>query len=509
MRNINSHALYLDLLQDLGVTWGDDLTIFPWDTLSNARRKSLARSFLKKFSDDANLDICNTLALDKFLSVNERCGTWQLVCETLLDETLIDTLKKYLYNFFRADSHGDPLVHSLSSILDEGRNGPGASVGSESTDFYTKLFDSKLSCTSPGLCRAYTNYIRIYPLWTEAEETRCRSWGLPSIVEGNRLYFVPKDATISRSICVEPTLNMFFQLGLGKIIEKRLKNFFRLDLEHQPDINRALACQGSVDGDMVTIDLSSASDSMSLRMVRELFPKDFLQWVELLRSPSSEHNGKRIELNMLSTMGNGFTFPLQTALFSCIVAAAYEVDCLERVDSPRDPLNLFTKRLPNWSVFGDDIICSKRSLSKVLRLLKLTGFEVNRDKTFSEGLFRESCGSDYFKGSDVRGVYCKTLRSPQNLFTLINLLNKWSSWSGIPLPLTMRRLLRSVPRIVVPPWENADCGIWMPERLLYLVRSTLRVSSNGSLLYKRYVPKQVGFRIEDEKIHVPRRSKPR
>lgn len=509
MRNINSHALYLDLLRDLGLYHSSDLTIYEWDSPSIAARKSLAKSFVKKFADDAVQVACDKAAFDKFTSVNSRCESWQLKCEDLLDEMLINTLKKYLYHFTRANYAGDPLVFSFSSVLDVARNGPGASVGSESTDFYTKLFDSKLTCTSTGLCRAYTNYISTFPLWSEAEETRCSSWGQPAIVGGNRLNFVPKDATISRSICVEPVLNMFYQLGLGSIIERRLKYYFGIDLEVQPDINRKLACLGSDGGDFVTIDLSSASDSMSLKMVRELFPSDFVQWLELFRSPTSTYKGQQIELNMLSTMGNGFTFPLQTALFSCIVAAAYELDAKDRVDLPRDLSNVANKRLPNWSVFGDDIICSKRSFSKVMRLLKLTGFEVNRDKTFSEGSFRESCGCDYFKGSDIRGVYCKTLRSVQDSFTLINLLNKWSSWSGIPLPLTMRRLLRAVPQIVVPPWENADCGVWMPERLLYLFKHKLRTNANGSLLYRRYVPRQVFMRIEDEKIHVPRRMKPR
>jgi len=525
MRPISSHALYLDLLQDLDLSHGSDLTIYPWDTSSTAARKALAKSFLKKFSDDADSTLCDKVALDKFLSVNERCGTWQLECTDLLDEVLIGTLKKYLYNFFHTgyreivrihdegfDQHyvnQQPLIHSFSSVLDEAKCGPGSSFGSESTDFYTKLFDSKLSCTSTGLSRVYTNYISTYPLWTEAEETRRRSWGESNIVAGNRLYFVPKDASTSRSICVEPVLNMFFQLGLGKIIEKRLKFFFGISLDDQPDINRSLARLGSETDEYVTIDLSSASDSMSLKMVRSLFPSDFVTWLEMFRSPSSDINGVPVVLNMLSTMGNGFTFPLQTALFSCIVAAAYEVDEKKRVDSPHDALNLFTKRLPNWSVFGDDIICSKRVFGKVMRLLKLTGFEANRDKTFFEGSFRESCGHDYFLGRNVRGVFCKTLREPQNLYSLINLLNKWSHDNGYPLPKTVCRLLRSVPRIVVPPWESEDCGIWMPERLLYLYKHNLRVNRNGSLLYKRFVPRQVGMRIENEKIHVPRRMKPR
>lgn len=509
MRPISSHALYLDLLQDLGLTYDEDLTIFPWDNSSNAARKSLAKSFLKKFSDNLDSASCDKAALDKFLSVNSRCETWQLECETFLDDELIGILKKYLHEFFHATKWQWPLVHSLSTILDSARNGPGAAVGSESTDFYTKLFDSKLACTSTGLHRAYANYIKVYPLWSEAEETRRSSLGDPLVVGGNRLHFVPKDATISRSICIEPVLNMFFQLGLGRIIERRLKNFFGIDLNFQPDINRALALLGSVNEDLVTIDLSSASDSMSLSMVRALFPTDFVQWLELLRSKTSTYNGKQIELHMLSTMGNGYTFPLQTVLFSCIVAAAHEFESKRRVDYPHGLRFLSLKQLPNWSVFGDDIICSQRVLPRVLRLLKLTGFEVNRSKTFFEGLFRESCGHDYFRGHDVRGVYCKSLFSPQDRFTLINLLNKWSSWQGIPLPLTIRRLLKSVPRIVVPPWENADCGIWLPERLLPYYKHNLRVDRNKSLLYKRYVPRQVFMRIEDDKIHVPRRAKPR
>jgi len=515
MRPISSHALYLDLLQDLDFSHGSDLTIYPWETSSVAARKALAKSFVKKFADDADQRFRDLAAIDKFTSVNERCGTWQLECKDMYEEVLISALKKHLDSFFHPygvvnERRGRvPLVHSFSSILDEARCGPGSSLGSESTDFYTKLFDSKLSSTTIGLRRAYANYIKVFPLWTEAEETRCRSWGEPDIVEGNRLHFVPKDATISRSICVEPVLNMFFQLGLGRLLEKRLKVHFGIDLERQPDINRELARLGSESGDLVTIDLSSASDSMSLRMVRTLFPPSITQWLEILRSPSSMIDNVRIGLNMLSTMGNGFTFPLQTALFSCIVAAAFEVDELERRDSPYDLDNLFTKQLPNWSVFGDDIICPQRVLKKVLCLLRLTGFEVNSDKTFSEGSFRESCGRDYHKGRNIRGVYCKTLRSAQDLYSLINLLNQWSSWNELSLPRTIGRLLRSVPLIVVPPWENADCGIWMPERLLFLHRHRLRVSKNGSLLYRRFVPKQVSMLVSEEKIHVPRRAKPR
>jgi hypothetical protein len=57
--------------------------------------------------------------------------------------------------------------------------------------------------------------------------------GEVDIVEGNRLDFVPKNDDISRSICVEPTLNMFFQLGFADILNSRLKEFAGIDLENQ------------------------------------------------------------------------------------------------------------------------------------------------------------------------------------------------------------------------------------------------------------------------------------
>ena len=134
MRPISSHALYLDLLLDLGLTYDEDLTILPWDNSSKVARKSLAKSFLKKFNDDLNQEACDKAAMDKFLSVNSRCGTWRLECETFLDDELIGILKKYLHEFFHLSKWQWPLVHSLSTILDSARNGPGAAVGSERSE---------------------------------------------------------------------------------------------------------------------------------------------------------------------------------------------------------------------------------------------------------------------------------------------------------------------------------------------------------------------------------------
>lgn len=509
MKVINSDALYQDLLADLEYP-----LLHAGSSPHTVAKYNLIQSFLKKFKDTADLQLCDAVAREKFHTINERCGVWQLEELSLGDQYLVGEFRKAVHEFFEYRD-GTPLVHSHHDILSVARNGPGVSVGSDSTDFYTKLFDSKLSCTSNGLYRMYTDYIRAYPLWSEAEETRLRTREGPDVVNGSRLAFVPKTAATSRSICVEPTLNMFFQLGLGSIIESRLRQLYRIRLDEQPDINRRLAYLGSVqDGNpathrLVTIDLSNASDSISMRMLREFLPTSFMNWLEILRSPYATDQGREVELNMVSTMGNGFTFPLETAVFCCVVHAAFRLDTVERLDNPADSRNLFNQHDPNWGVFGDDIIVPYRLHGKVLRLLNILGFEVNVDKSFFEGPFRESCGSDFYDGVGVRGVYCKTLRTPQDVYSIVNQLNAWSSYHGVPLVKTIRRLLSVVPRIAIPLWENAESGVWVPERLLPLLARNVWRSTTGSYLYKRYVPRRVSYTILESGILTPRGHKPR
>jgi len=458
-------------------------------------------------------------ALDKFLGVNRRCGTWQLKLETMEDEYLVGHLKQVLFRFFNRDLAGlEPVFDSFDQILDHGSLGPGASIGSPANDFYTKLFASNLSTTSMGLYRAYTNYIGKFPCWAEAEKNRKGLLGEPVVVRGNRLTFVPKNDEISRVICIEPVVNMFYQQGIKHILEKRLRSFFGIDLkseQSQQFKNRELARIGSaysgdrrmkdLNQDLCTIDLSSASDSLAIGMLKEILPHSFMQWIESTRSPICKlPNGTELELNMISTMGNAFTFPLQTIIFASVVMASFEVAGLEnQVRRPYGPA------IGNFGVFGDDIICPYVIVRKVLRLLDILGFQINHEKTFVEGLFRESCGADFYRGEDVRPVFCKNLDTLQDLFSLINRLNLWSFKMGIPLRRTQAYLQERIPKklfFLVPPWEADDCGMWVPNHL-YLSRVSRR---QGSFLYKRFVPKRCEIRVDTERevIHVPRGGKP-
>lgn len=506
-----SRALYLALMQDLKphlctetlakLTAGVEVLDWADATPTQQAALALARSFYKK-NIDSIAPTADNVALNKFLSVNKRLESWSLELNTSWDEILVGTLKQVVYEFFYPD--GDPLIDSVDQILSDFRCGPGASVDSPGSDLYSKLFSSSLSCSSEVLYRGYRGYIEEFPTWLAAEKFRESQMGSPKVVKENRLRFVPKTRDVSRTICIEPVLNMSYQLGIGAILERRLKSFFGIDVGIQPDINRELCRRGSKDGSFCTIDLESASDSLGLSMLREILPSRQMGWLMLARSPSSKlPDGNVVKLNMISTMGNGYTFPLQTMLFASIVFAAARARGfhLERPRAASDA---------TFGVFGDDIILPtgchyNRRLKEftdfgdflrrdVYRLLEILGFVVNTKKSFYEGPFRESCGCDFYKGRNVRGVYIKTLQTTQSRFVAINLLNRWSATTGIPLRATCKMLLRSVPLYRVPLFESDDAGVKVP---LDLVPQLKYCRYTGSVLYRAFVSKVTSWRIGD------------
>jgi len=447
---------------------------------------SIANSFWKKFlpKESSKQD---QACYAKFLVSNERSRTWQLRLNTSLDEELWGTWKQELYNFFYPK--GVPLIDSLDSIFLSGKVGPGAAIGAVNGDFYSKIFASPLTCTSQGLVKHYESMVRRFPEWFSAESFRSQHLSAPRIVQGSRLSFVPKNDTISRSICVEPSLNMYYQLGLGQILTERLNRYFRINLETQPDRNAELAHRGSIDGSWSTIDLESASDTISYALIKEVLPSAVVTYLDLLRSPRTELKGEGIELHMISSMGNGYTFPLQTILFAAMVKAVYRCSGLqERV-----------------AVFGDDIVVLSTVRHRMLRLIELAGFIVNPAKSFFEGPFRESCGYDYFSGRNIRGVYVKSIDTLQDLFAVINACNRFTARTGLLLRTLVQLLADNVDRSCeIPPWEDPSGGIQLPYNMI----NSRRVSeTTQGTVYSLYCFKARKIRIGEDKIYTSRRRK--
>jgi hypothetical protein len=531
--------------------------------ISAAIRYQLKGMFWKYLdTSETNPDL-DAVALDKFKSVNKRLALWQFSPNTSGDEELMGSFKELIWNFW--NPQGFPLVSVGYDLLDHGSTGPGVSVGARGEDFYTKMFSSSLTYTTEALLQGYLDWTDEEPSWSSAESTRRQTFGDPLRVQGSSLKFVPKDVRESRSIAVEPTVNMYYQLGLGEILSTRIRSFFGVDLRSQQMWNREAARVGSLlslaDSSrpspkwapgLATIDLKSASDSMGLRLLEWALPRDFYALLRRYRCDSATlPDGSSLELNMVSTMGNGFTFPLQTMLFSCVVVAAIKSYGFTpnrpyvQVGPPRDydrslgrkaglPYFHLDGSMPgilgqipqgnpgDWGVFGDDIVCHPQVAPRVLRLLSLLGFEVNATKSFVEGHFRESCGCDFFKGHDIRAFYVKErLDTRTSLYKALNGFLEWSYRTGVSLSHTCQALLTHLPGrerfrpIVVPLSEGRDSGLRVP---LSVLRELLRKApiegirqdeSCQSLFYQRLVPHAKQLRIGDGLIIVPRKQRSR
>lgn len=224
----------------------------------------------------------------------------------------------------------------------------------------------------------------------------------PERVRGNRWTTVPKDSFKRRGICVEPALNVFYQLGYGSYFRDLLRRKWGIDLKHDQAKHKEMAKIGSLTGGLATIDLSSASDLISRNLVEILLPNRWLTVLNSLRSPYSRVNGKWVRLEKFSSMGNGFTFELETIIFHAIVRVVL-TEKWPDID-PRDWVD--TQFV---SQYGDDCIVPEEVADVVLAAFKTCGFRVNHAKTFTFGPFRESCGGDYHTGVDVRTFKLKEL----------------------------------------------------------------------------------------------------
>lgn len=273
------------------------------------------------------------------------------------------------------------------------RFGPGATYNDVS-QFSTvpDKMSSRPSITSEARC--------LLPLWSSTAWSRALTSEYPhqsdpEIVRGNRFTTVPKDARKDRGIAIEPSVNVFFQLGVGRVIRDRLHRNAGIDLTYGQDHHRRMAMVASRTGSHCTIDLSNASDTVSKNLVKLLLPSGWHDLLFTLRSPCTLINGQWHHLEKFSSMGNGFTFELETLLFAAISSLACHLHC-------EDP-----DRSRNASVYGDDIILPTIAGKTAITLLKFFGFTPNQSKTFLEGPFRESCGGDFFNGEAVRPHYLK------------------------------------------------------------------------------------------------------
>ena len=238
----------------------------------------------------------------------------------------------------------------------------------------------------------------------------------PVVVRGNEFFTVPKDATKHRGCCKEASINIGFQLDVGRLMKTRLLNRIGIDLKQGQSAHRELAKAGSKWGTLATIDMSNASDTVSRVLVKLCLRQDWHLLLDSLRATHTRIQGKWVRLEKFSSMGNGFTFELETLIFVCL---ARTIVTQEGGDAAR------------VSCYGDDLIVPTEHANSVLRALEFFGFTPNTSKTFIEGPFRESCGGDFFSGIPVRGHFIEELPDePQKWISLANGLRRVAKANG-------------------------------------------------------------------------------
>lgn len=243
------------------------------------------------------------------------------------------------------------------------------------------------------------------------------------VVPGNKLISVPKNYKTDRTIAIEPDMNMYVQKGFGTTIRRRLRRV-GIDLDNGQQTNQDLALLGSKTGLLATIDLSMASDTVSRELVELLMPPDWFSCLEQARSQYGVlPSGERLYYQKFSSMGNGFTFELETLIFWALAVSVAEA---------------YGAGTSLIAVYGDDIIVPATVSDPLCSLLEFCGFTPNLDKTFSSGPFRESCGKHYLSGFDVSPFYVKSEDTTlMGLFKLHNQAYRWFSRlerDGIRMP---------------------------------------------------------------------------
>lgn len=303
---------------------------------------------------------------------------------------------------FRAQRKISSILGDLPKLSDiKLRFGPGATTQVKKKDASVRRKLAQVFASSEDAIRLLPELLAEVPMWSGTSVRDDKRDIVPVSLHRGRVDFVRKTAKTDRTISVEPALNTLVQLGIGDYIAGRLR-VEGVDIRDQTR-NQRLAKEGSLTGALATLDLSSASDTISCGLVESLLPYEWWDFLRSARTGESSSPGGDFRLEKFSSMGNGFTFALETLIFYSLA-----ISCCERSESH------------HVSAYGDDLIVPTHRAPLLMEVLASCGFLVNPDKTFISGNFRESCGKDYFSGTDVRPCYIKASLSAADIFVLHN-----------------------------------------------------------------------------------------
>jgi hypothetical protein len=242
----------------------------------------------------------------------------------------------------------------------------------------------------------------------------------------SKMHAVPKTQSGPRLIAAEPTSHQWIQQGIRRWLEQRTKRSILagcIDFTSQ-HLSRDMCLEASVSGDSATVDLSSASDRLSVRLVEFLFQhnRPLLDGLHASRTRAIESlNGEVLYLNKFASQGSAVIFPLQSIVYT--ILALWAVGLTRGQRHYEGIASLAT----SVRVFGDDIIVPSDAYPVLQGLLETLLLKVNDNKSHFHGFFRESCGMDAYKGVDVTPAYLRKFysKTPENLSSVTEASNNF------------------------------------------------------------------------------------
>jgi hypothetical protein len=304
--------------------------------------------------------------------------------------------------FWNVFKHVDRKIYNYDLVP---RHGPGATADRLSSNgkFRQSTWPRRLNDVFPAVEYLIPNY----SFYEELEDVNILEPGAEIPV---RVISVPKTMKTPRIIGIEPTAMQYMQQAIYPEFLSRIKMIRHLDkmigFDDQTP-NQRMALRGSSDGTLATLDLSEASDRVSNQHVRLLFEghSHLLEGVDSCRSRKADVPGHGIiRLAKFSSMGSALCFPVEAMVFLTIVLIGIQRSLNTQL-SVRDIKSLSDR----VRVYGDDIIVPVEHVHHVIGALQDFGLVVNVDKSFWTGMFRESCGKDYYDGTDVSYIKCRQM----------------------------------------------------------------------------------------------------
>jgi len=247
-----------------------------------------------------------------------------------------------------------------------------------------------------------------------------------------RVVTVPKTLDSPRIIAIEPTCMQYMQQAVLAMFVQQIPRFYQtrefMQFESQ-EPNQRLAREGSLTGNLATLDLSEASDRVSNQHVRLLVKNHrwLSQALDATRSRKADVPGYGVKrLAKFASMGSALCFPMESIVFVTVVFLGIERALNRRLTN--EDIKSFVGKV---RVYGDDIIVPVDYVQSVMEALETFGFVINRHKSFwnDKYRFRESCGEDYYDGQSVSVCRVRTLlplnrRHVRELVSTVSLRNQ-------------------------------------------------------------------------------------